>query len=91
MDLLWIRRKRCCSDGVTTTQMPVGSHTLTSSLYAFLKPMLTLGAKVRPGTQLTTTGMPFSQVRLPFICISRPTLQSDRSASLPVQLTENPQ
>ncbi|KAG7271121.1 hypothetical protein CRUP_019998 [Coryphaenoides rupestris] len=46
---------------------------------AFLKPALTVGAKALPGTQLTTTGMPSSQVLLPFTSTRPPSLQSDSS------------
>lgn len=39
-----------------------GCSLLTSCLKAFRKPLWLLGAKARPGTQLTTAGMPFSHV-----------------------------
>lgn len=35
---------------------------LTSCLKAFRKPLWLLGAKARPGTQLTTAGIPLSHV-----------------------------
>lgn len=46
-----------------------------------------VGANALPGTQLTTTGSPPAQVPLVFIVATWPSLQLDRWASLPVQLT----
>lgn len=61
---------------------------LTSGLKAFLKPVRLLGAKALPGTQLTTTGRPPSQLPLDLSATSWPSRQLDRWASFPVQLTE---
>lgn len=61
---------------------------VTSCLKAFLKPVRLDGAKARPGTQLTTTGSPLSQVPLDLSDSTWPSLQLDRWASFPVQLTE---
>lgn len=58
---------------------------LTSCRKAFLNPVMAVGAKALPGTQLTTTGCPPGQVPLDSSC---PSLQLDRWASFPVQLTE---
>lgn len=61
---------------------------LTSCLKAFLNPVMDVGAKARPGTQLTTTGSPPAQEPLDFRVDIWPSLQLDRWASFPVQLTE---
>lgn len=60
----------------------------TSCLKAFLNPDMGVGAKALPGTQLTTTGSPPSQVPLDLTDVTWPSLQLDRWASLPVQFTE---
>ncbi|MEQ2176558.1 hypothetical protein GOODEAATRI_029155, partial [Goodea atripinnis] len=49
-----------------------------------------VGAKALPGTQLTTTGIPPAHVSLDNAKIC-PSLQLDKWASLPVQLTEKSQ
>lgn len=51
---------------------------LTSGLKAFLKPVMLLGAKARPGTQLTTTGRPPSQLLFDLSATSWPSRQLDR-------------
>lgn len=60
----------------------------TSCRKAFLNPVMSVGAKSLPGTQLTTTGNPLGQVPLDFSSTAWPSLQLDKCASLPVQLTE---
>lgn len=69
----------------------ISSGDLTSCLKAFLNPVMDAGAKARPGTQLTTTGSPSAQVPLVFSSAARPSLQLDKWASLPVQLTAKSQ
>lgn len=60
----------------------------TSSRKAFLNPVMDVAAKALPGTQLTTTGSPPSQVSLDFSAVAWPSLQLDKWASFPVQFTE---
>lgn len=60
----------------------------TSWRKAFLNPVEAEGAKARPGTQLTTTGCPPGQEALALGDASWASLQLDRWASAPLQLTE---
>lgn len=70
------------------TTVQVLKTNFTSCLKAFLNPVMGVGEKALPGTQLTTTGSPPAQVPLDFGDGACPSLQLDKWASMPVQLTE---